>query len=209
MPLFKSLDKSPSPLKMRTDVNHSSPLFLHLLYPHRVEFQGPFASCQPVFYCLRANSSRICLHAFHVLSYHHGFQLAAGLPCDSGECCRRVSRLRHVAHIGDNAQRRDRRRTPLAPQGDSLLSMSANAPDTPQNAPCKPTRQPVSPCCQQPTQRYTTSNSQNQHPVIPAASIAAFTSSRITTMRSNSFTRNTRASPMASRRNTAFQTPAI
>jgi len=134
------------------------------------------------------------------------------LPCASSSECHGVPSLpclRHVAHIGDNAQRRDRRRTPLAPQGDSLLSMSANAPDTPQSAPRKPTRQPVSPCCQQPTQRYTTSNSQNQHPVIPAASIAAFTSSRITTMRSNSFTRNTRASPMTSRRNTAFQTPAI
>jgi hypothetical protein len=194
--------------KVRTDVNNF-PSFAHYLsYPRGVQLQRPLSSCQPVIYGFCPFSS-VCLHAFHILPNHHRFQLAAGLPCASCECCRRVSRLRHVAHIGDNAQRRDRRRTPLAPQGDSLLSMSANAPDTPQNAPRKPTRQPVSPCCQQPTQRYTTSNSQNQHPVIPAASIAAFTSSRITTMRSNSFTRNTRASPMASRRNTAFQTPAI
>ena len=42
------------------------------------------------------------------------------LPCASSSECHGVPSLpclRHVAHIGDNAQRRDRRRTPLAPQG--------------------------------------------------------------------------------------------
>jgi len=101
LPLFKSLDKSPSPLKMRTDVNHSSPFSHHLTNPRLVEFQCPLTPCQPVIYRFRANSSRICLHALHILSNHHGFQLAAGLPCALsakllacfvGSCPRRLAR---------------------------------------------------------------------------------------------------------------------
>jgi len=68
--------------EIRTDVNHSSPLSHHLTNPHLLEFQRPFASCQPVIYRFRSNSPRIRSHpCFHILPNHHRFQLTAGLPC--------------------------------------------------------------------------------------------------------------------------------